>query len=344
MKNGVLLVKGKAGLGNRLLSVLGAILYGSAVRRNVCVDWSDGTYASKGVNAFTTAFRLKEEPAELSGTFRSGPVSLAEILNQRDVFPAIWRGQLERGIEEMINTYDPDAWNNELSVAHKYSVDFRQADPGNSVCVRWSYHDDLWDFFPQLGWPAYLERARFASLRETLHRSVALTPSILDHADQATATWTTKPMIGIHVRYTDNQAPLPQLLRRLKQQTQASPAASIFLATDSLDVQQQIQRLYPGRVLATAKLLPTDGTPLHHQHRGAATMIESMIDLILLSRCPTLIFSSRSTFGYCAALLSQADTDHLFDCLTHGHRAKRMANTIRFNMAWHRVVRKWFAK
>lgn len=216
---------------------------------------------------------------------------------------------------------------------HKYSVDFRQTDPGNSVCVRWSYHDDLWDFFRQLGWTAYSERARFAALRETLAQSIALTPSIIAHVDQLAATWSTQPTIGIHVRYTDNQAPLTQLLRRLKQQTQASPKANIFLATDNLEVQQQIQRLYPGRILTSAKSLPVDGTPLHHQHRGAAALIESMVDLILLSRCPTLIYSSRSSFGYCAALLSQADPNQLFDCLTYRHRAKRIANTVRFNMA-----------
>ena len=51
-----LLVKGTAGLGNRLLFLLSALLYARLTERLLVVDWCDSTYSNDGSNAFPLLF------------------------------------------------------------------------------------------------------------------------------------------------------------------------------------------------------------------------------------------------------------------------------------------------
>ena len=46
-----LIVKGLAGLGNRMLSALTGILYARLSGRRLIIDWRDPTYSSDGSNA-----------------------------------------------------------------------------------------------------------------------------------------------------------------------------------------------------------------------------------------------------------------------------------------------------
>lgn len=54
-----LVVKGIEGLGNRLMCVANAIEYCQKTNRALYVDWSDGMFADKGINAFHTFFDVK---------------------------------------------------------------------------------------------------------------------------------------------------------------------------------------------------------------------------------------------------------------------------------------------
>ena len=44
-----LVVKGKAGMGNRLLSLVHAVVYALITQRTMVVDWSDYTYSGEDV-------------------------------------------------------------------------------------------------------------------------------------------------------------------------------------------------------------------------------------------------------------------------------------------------------
>ncbi len=128
-KKRVLIVKGKAGLGNRLLSVLGGILYCQLYDRLLCVDWSDGTYAPKGEDAFPMVFRC-DFPT----------VPLSSVVTESDVHPSLWMNNLSRSVTDMIDEFHPEYWDDETAVFSKYSICFRNACPPNKVVVRWSYH------------------------------------------------------------------------------------------------------------------------------------------------------------------------------------------------------------
>ncbi len=321
MTNPVLIVKGKAGLGNRFLSVLGCIQYCMVSNRRLCIDWSDGTYAAKGENAFELAFRCNFPQ-----------VALTEVVDDLDVYPSIWKNNLRRSVTDMIDEYDPKFWDDEMAVFDRYSIRFRQAVPRNKVVVRWSYHDDVNELFPRLGMRIFSERGRFQLLRSITQEHIRIHDSLLRDLEAHSARLLTDETIGIHIRHTDNKSPLPVLLARLDQLAGRRISAKIFLATDNAKIEAMLKQMYPGRVLTTGKSMPADGSPLHHQRLGFETLRHAMLDMYLLSNCDFLIYSSRSTFGYCAALMSQAPADNLFDCLKSWHRVKRAVRSIQCNL------------
>ena len=53
-----LVVKGKAGMGNRLLSLTHAVVYALITKRTIIVDWSDYTYSHSGEDVFDEFFVL----------------------------------------------------------------------------------------------------------------------------------------------------------------------------------------------------------------------------------------------------------------------------------------------
>lgn len=317
----VLIVKGKAGLGNRFLSVLGCIAYCSANNRWLCIDWSDGTYAAKGEDAFGLTFRCNVPS-----------VSLAEVVDKKDVVPLIWRNNLRRSVEEMIDEYDPKFWDDEMAVFPRYSIQFWRGDHQNEVVVRWSYHDDIGEFFPRLGMRFFNEGCRFQFLRCIVQKHIKLQDSLHRELETHSARLLIGETIGIHIRYTDNKSPLPVLLARLEHLAVLRSSAKIFLATDNAKIETRLKGMYPGRVLTIGKYMPEDGSPLHHQRQGFEAMRYAMLDMFLLSKCDFLIYSSRSTFGYCAALMSQAPSVNIFDCLHSWQRVKRALVSIKWNL------------
>ena len=56
-ENKYLLVKGLAGLGNRMLAALTGILYARMSSRRLIVDWRDPTFSKDGSNAFPVLFK-----------------------------------------------------------------------------------------------------------------------------------------------------------------------------------------------------------------------------------------------------------------------------------------------
>ena len=316
----VLIVKGKAGLGNRLLSVLGGILYCQLYDRRLCVDWSDGAYAPKGVDAFPMAFRC-EFPT----------VPLSSVVTESDVHPALWHNNLSRTVTDLIDEFHPKYWDNEMAVFSKYSIYFRDVCPTNKVVVRWSYHDDMGEFFPRLGMKRFTERSRFDVLQNTCRRFLRFENGLLGESKAEFDQHFSEKTIGIHVRYTDNKTPLHALLAQLARLSRIESNAKIFLATDNATIEQKLHALYPGRIVTTNKLELQSGAPLHRRGRADEARQSALLDMYLLSRCNYLIYSSRSTFGYCAALMSDQPVANLINCLTVWQQVKTALNSMKWN-------------
>ena len=74
------LVKGKAGLGNRMMSAMTGILYAMLSSRRVVIDWSDFAYSNAGENVFPRLFSTPNSDPSL-------PLDAGE-----SVRPLVWRG------------------------------------------------------------------------------------------------------------------------------------------------------------------------------------------------------------------------------------------------------------
>jgi hypothetical protein len=87
-----LVVKGSGGggLGDRLWSVLVAILYCRLSGRAIFVDWTDGLLAEQCINAFTKLFSI--QGIEVMSDLPEEEVS---------IHPQAWRGRLRRSLHEV---------------------------------------------------------------------------------------------------------------------------------------------------------------------------------------------------------------------------------------------------
>jgi hypothetical protein len=121
-----LLVKGRAGLGNRILCLLSAILYTRLTGRRLIVDWSDDTYSNDGSNVFTSLFQC--------------PLCsrMDEIPTTDSIRPGIWRGHLHESALNMIKLY-PEASLRYPETWRAFSVDLSRLDYSEDVLVMWSY-------------------------------------------------------------------------------------------------------------------------------------------------------------------------------------------------------------
>lgn len=308
----ILITKGKGGLGNRLLALLGSIEMCKAAQRSLLVDWTDGTYGADRQDAFAHAFRLVDLPV----------ASWSEVSD--DVYPVIWRGQLKLSVDEIIQAHDPSHWDREMQVYARYSVPPDTTDRAESVVVRWSYHDDFDSMYRELGYRVCTGANRIRALRRTLARHLRVAPPVLARIEPQIAATLTQPTIGIHIRQTDNEGPLRAQLRTLDDLARRERSARIFIATDNADVLAMLHARYPRRVRHLDKPLPEPGIPLHHAFQTRQALEEALADMVALSRCTWLIYSSRSTLGLVASLMSGAPAAHKHDCVRLGERLKRL--------------------
>src|SRR5947209_11593871 len=91
----ILLVKGIAGMGNRILFALTADLYARLSGRRLFIDWSDPLYSSDRQNVF---HRLFVHP-ECKPNFA--------IPKTDSVFPPTWQGRLYASVNEVVSAHEP---------------------------------------------------------------------------------------------------------------------------------------------------------------------------------------------------------------------------------------------
>ena len=76
-----LIVKGIAGLGNRILSAVTGILFARLMHRRLIIDWSDFTYSNDETNVFPLLFTCTDEDPPLA------------IPETNSISPPLWRDQ-----------------------------------------------------------------------------------------------------------------------------------------------------------------------------------------------------------------------------------------------------------
>lgn len=300
----VLVIKAKSGLGNRILAAATGIVLAKLAGRRPVIDWRDGIYLPDGVDLYPLLF---ERPDRLRPEAYDDEV---------DVEPRIWSGRLGDQPLDLVREHYPNSHASPF-IYRRLSLNLARPEHPAKVAVFWSYLPKFERLRPQLRRHRRYRRYPVDEIaREVIREHFRPNARIRESLDRLFAG-RQRPIIGVHVRYTDRKAPLDRIEEELARVHRRIPGADIFLATDSAAVERRITARF-ANVFTVEKELPEDGGSLHLGGGLADPLREAenaVIDLMALARCDRLIHSRHSTFSVAAALIgaippsSQVDVD-----------------------------------
>lgn len=289
-----ILVKGSSGLGNRILALSTALWYSRISGRKLIIDWCDGTYSEDKINAFFAYFDC---PSALN---------IDSLPDTQSIYPQVWQNRLEQsfgGLREKLALNDT-----------AMSVDLSRLDYSEEVIVFCAYTHKtaaIRNIFR--GDYAYLAKLPTQTIISSiLQEELSLKDEIKQRVAEFKTKYWTESTLGVHIRYTDLKIDLAKVYRLVEKFSNHQ----IFLATDSQQIREDFQRRFP-KVVTTNKWFPTSGIRLHQNWTECPNRLENgqeaLIDLYLLAECDRLVFSSLSSFGLVASLLSKQPKTRLFD-------------------------------
>jgi hypothetical protein len=298
----LVLVKGRAGLGNRMLSAVTGLVYARLSGRRLLVDWSDGVYTDDRSNVFDRFFRC------------SSCVLGERIPTTDSVAPDIWRGNLQRSALEIQHSHgipnNRDSW-------RPMSVNLKRLDYREEIVVMWMYSQQISvirkkhpDAFSDFG------RVHVRDiLRKLLRDDLILHPEIQERVNRFKRDHFRSPTVGVHVRYSDRQADLSGIRKQLNKLLRRESGLQIFLATDNVQVKELFERKY-AEVVTTPHWYPAAGTSAHQNGDCPDRLengVEALVDLYLLAACEYLVIDTTSSFSKIAGLLSSAPRSKIVD-------------------------------
>jgi hypothetical protein len=323
MKQKYLLVKGCAGLGNRIRSLLSAIDYAKKNNRLLIIDWSDGQYFEKTLNFFDDYFVLDN-----IDYLSPAPEEIAKLCQDRkSFFPSTFAVKPTDGIYDHFMTV-----HNELMIRISFRL-FKKTklcgywlekrfikDTNKLSLIKYVYNSFRKNSF-HLG----------ANLPDNLTQDVVifadytppLLPNLLRQHFKLNIAFQSKlekignalnieKCIAVHVRATDLMPTkdVQEIINHLKIKHPESP---IFLATDSLKIEILFnQNLKYMRM--TSKSASKDGIAMHvssalNNYNNAKESFESsLLDLYLLSKAKILYYQGNSSYSQIALALRSTDS------------------------------------
>ena len=324
-----LVLKGVAGFGNRLSAFLEAIIYAKITGRKLIIDWTDGVYAPKGVNPFFEFFECSE-------------VSKDDVLpNTNDVFPQPWVGKADSSVVNLVKTIDASAsYEYQLNeIRSGLSIDVNKIDYPEKVVFFYDYKFSMkykvysdklpsaWKFSDQNDFINFL-------ISDSLH----LKKDIKDRIEEFKKNNFKNKVIGVHIRYTDNlnnnktgYGSLDNYKMQIDKILQEHPDATIFLATDNIEVLNDYKHQYKN-VVHTEKFYPENTNQAIHRSKVCKDRVEmgreALVDMYLLSECDYLIFYKRSSFGRFASRMADQNKVKLIDIEQHKQKIYVSLTTI----------------
>lgn len=303
--NGYVLVKGKGGLGNRMLSAMTGILYAMLSERTLIVDWSDFTYSEDRHNVFPQLFDVPNSVAQL-------PMSA-----YGSVAPSLWKDRLNTQIADVFEEIDPAA-HRSMRAQRQFSIDLKQLKYDEQTLVMFSYTQLIpklrQHFRGSFSWLAKLSDEDI--MRWLLREVLVLRKDIMSAVENQWTKFTgNETMIGVHVRFTDLKATLGSIYKAVDDLVSSVPNYKIFLATDNIAVQNSMIQRYQN-VVTNDKWFPNEGNPMHqneHCPDRLQNAIDALIDMYTLSKCEYLVFASSSTFSYISSLISTMPRNNIVD-------------------------------
>jgi hypothetical protein len=298
-------------MGNRIASVLTGIVYARLTGRRLLVDWNDLTYSRKGVNSFHEFFASPDvDPLE------KVPPGLS-------VTPSVWQGKPRVSVSRLIREVDP-GFQRRKEYKQIFSADLSRIDHAEDIAVIYGFRFDWKDLRKNFARAprAWRSLDKLSFMRQLLGHNLFLRPYIRERIDAFKARFFNVPVIGVHIRYTDNtvhreRTPtmerFPVVIDRLLQK---HPGSRIVLATDNKGIREEYKRRY-GNVVWTEKWHPPNGSERLHSHGDCPDRlqngIEALVDMHLLAESDRFVYSSTSTFARLVRLMIPPDASRIYN-------------------------------
>ena len=294
-------------MGNRILSLLTAVLYARVSGRRLLVDWSDSIYSQDGSDVFTRFFDCPScHP-------------LAELPETDSLAPEFWHGRLDAdvaGLEE--RAVGPDRGllgerertRRRLEFRRASTIDVGRLDYTEAILVLWlvTSRVELMRQAHQGVVPGFPTGSADEILRDLARTELVLRPAVEARVEEFAREHLDRATVGVHARYSDRRVRLRRILQRVDAMVEADPDLGVFLATDNVDVKRAIERRYP-RVITTPHWYPPAGAQPHGHDDCPDRVengIEALVDLYLLAACDRLVCDAMSSFARVALLLTDA--------------------------------------
>ncbi|MEM9944790.1 MAG: hypothetical protein AAF810_01820 [Cyanobacteria bacterium P01_D01_bin.36] len=337
--NKYLLVKGVAGLGNRIFVVITAILYARMTNRTMVVDWTDTAYTTRKENVFSQLFELKNM------SFDEQPPESASV------YPNVWENCLDQTMTEVIASESKLVKAMGQGIFRKYACDVRKLNYSEDIVIASGYDEEIEDLRPRFTSEyAHLRKATKGTIaNEVFYKHLDLAPPVRDRLEAFKAVHMQgHKFIGIHIRQSDKSISYGWYKKALSEHVERHPDAHIFLATDNRDVEREIDGLYDN-VVVLDKWLPAPGVAVHKNIECPDLeehAVTALLDICLLAACDYLIFSRTTSFGRLASYISTQPVSQHFDIETYydqqrksiGSRAVVLRNKIdrnvKYGLAW----------
>ena len=289
-----LLIKGAAGLGDRMLGGATCFLYARLTGRTPVVDWRDGFYAPEGQDAFRHLF-VSRSAAPLS-----------ELPDTDSVFPGVWRGRIDAPLPTWISPVKPTDPENRAAER----LDLTVIDHDEDVVVIFALRQMVEWLRPHMT-GAHANLARVESwrlIRTILQEEFAPHPEVSRRVESFRAEHLSGPAVGVHLRSSDKRTRTEAVERRLDRLLRRQPGLKVFLATDNAAVRERLERSH-GAVTAP-QWYPEPGEALHYGPGRDAVEVgrAALTDMLLLSGCDFVIGDRLSNFAKTAMALSDGRT------------------------------------
>lgn len=295
-KQKYLVVKGCAGLGNRLVTVLAAIQYCIRNNRTLVIDWADGQFEETGVNAFDKCFELVKFS---NYTTINAIANWNELTHSSELFKTNkYKGVYDLYTEKQnysLNRIPQWLLRGAMKKCRKRWVPI--GGKGRSLFFGSDLPDNLSfdvayfvDFLPQIPY-------------SPLPDYVNVKPCIFEKIDAFKNTYQLENAIGVHVRATDKR-PQQQVDVLVAHLHKIANKRRIFLSTDSTAIEAQFRAVFAD-VITYSKTKPElSGEGLHQwalykkeEKMKYVLFEESVMDMFLLSHCCELLYQGNSTFS-----------------------------------------------
>jgi hypothetical protein len=320
--------KGCAGLGNRIASLLTTILYCKITDRTLSVDWSDDKYSDGSINTFNRLFSLDK--------LRTLDNLCLNPDENFSVYPHLWEGKLALSFFDIRNQDNIRLSSGGKQFFKRYAADFRNIKYEEDVLIASSYTERI-DLFRRHFKGPFKSLKGIPTeeiLRKLYHDHLKINPEVQEEAEQFRKNQLgNDDVIGIHVRQSDIKIGLGRYRKALANFVSEKPFAAVFLATDNLAVEKEFKNLYPN-IITKQKWMPEPGQAMHGNNSCPDLVrhaIDSLVELYILSRCESIIYSQRTSFGRTAVLMSALPENKCFDVDVFDRQRKK---TFRERQRW----------